>query len=514
MKLARWQRMMFLLAICLGVAVLLAGSAGAVEVTPAAGPAVVTGQAIEKSLAVGESVILDFQGLTRAAISDPAVADVVVLTTAQLLVNGKAQGSTTLYIWDKRGRWTYLLSVTKAPSRVAKLLPRINAEIGLPGVTATEVGGVLVLEGTVTSAAQSARAEAIASIYSKEVKNLIQVEAEAAAQPTPRISAQEVQKILGPSYKVSEIAPGTYSVDGAVLPADARRVKEEVFPAIEKLGVNIVSLLSIEAPRVRQLLVRAKIVDIDKSAVGDLGLDWGHNRLTTTTTSSVNPDTGQVSTSTGSQTTFVPNEMLFGESLLGPREHRLLDGGPILRLERFGARLQALVTQNRARILSEPNLLVKEGENASILVGGEIPIPVAQPAGATTPAVTVDWKKFGVELTVEGRVLEDGQSIDLVVMPSVSSLDFGNAITVSGITLPAMRKRSAETRVQIKHGQTLVIGGLFSSEDSKQLRKVPFLGDIPILGEFFKSRHNVRRESELMIFVTPEIVKQASSGGA
>lgn len=506
---------MFLLAICLGVAVLLAGSAGAVEVTPAAGPAVVTGQAIEKSLAVGESVILDFQGLTRAAISDPAVADVVVLSTAQLLINGKAQGSTTLYIWDKRGRWTYSLSVMKAPSRVAQLLPRINAEIGLPGVTATEVGGVLVLEGTVTSAAQSARAEAIASIYSKDVKNLIQVEAEAAAQPKPRISAQEVQKILGPSYKVSEIAPGTYSVDGAVLPADARRVKEEVFPAIEKLGVNIVSLLSIEAPRVRQLLVRAKIVDIDKSAVGDLGLDWGHNRLTTTTTSSVNPDTGQVSTSTGSQTTFVPNEMLFGESLLGPREHRLLDGGPILRLERFGARLQALVTQNKARVLSEPNLLVKEGDTGKIVIGGEIPIPVAQPGGAgvVTP-VTVEWREFGVILTISGRVLEDGQSIDLVVNPVVSSLDFGNAITISNTIIPAIRKRSAETRVQIMNGQTLVIGGLFQSEDSKQLRKIPFLGDIPILGEFFKSRHKVKTESELMIFVTPEIVKQASSGGA
>jgi len=505
---------MFLLAICLGVAVLLAGSAGAVEVTPAAGPAVVTGQAIEKSLAVGESVILDFQGLTRAAISDPAVADVVVLTTAQLLVNGKAQGSTTLYIWDKRGRWTYLLSVTKAPSRVAKLLPRINAEIGLPGVTATEVGGVLVLEGTVTSAAQSARAEAIASIYSKDVKNLIEIQA-APAPPKPKMTAREVQKILGPSYKVSEIAPGTYSVEGVVLAADAERVKREVFPAIEKMGVNIVSLLSVEAPRVRQLLVRAKIVDIDKSAVGDLGLDWGHNRLTTTTTSSVNPDTGQVSTSTGSQTTFVPNEMLFGESLLGPTEHRLLDGGPILRLERFGARLQALVTQNRARVLSEPNLLVKEGDTGKIVIGGEIPIPVAQPggAGAVTP-VTVEWREFGVILTISGRVLEDGESIDLVVMPSVSSLDFGNAITVSGITLPAIRKRSAETRVQIMNGQTLVIGGLFQSEDSKQLRKIPFLGDIPILGEFFKSRHKVKTETELMIFVTPEIIKQASSGGA
>jgi len=482
-----------LLAACLAVALTFAAGAQAVEVTAAPGGAVVSGQAVEKSLAVGESLILDFQGLTRAAISDPAVADVVVLSTAQLLINGKAPGGTLLYVWDKKGRWTYRLSVSKAPSRIAALLPKINAEIGIPTVRATLVNEVVVLEGTAASAAQAARAEAIASIYAKEVKNLIEVQAEA---PKAKVSLADVQAACGPSYKVAAIAPDTYAVEGQVTAKDAKRI-EAILEALGK-EVKIVNLLT-PAP-VRQIIVRAKVVDVDKSALKDLGVDWGRNERATT-------ETGDV------KFTFFPNEIFLGESLAGSSEHGVLDGGPIRRLQFFGARLQALVTENKARILSEPNLLVREGEKANILVGGEIPIPIAQATGAAVPAITVQWKEFGVRLAIEGYIMTDGKSIDLVVVPEVSSLDFGNAITVSGIVLPALKTRRAETRVQVLNGQTLVIGGLFQSEDSKQLRKVPFLGDIPILGEFFKSRHNIRRESELMIFVTPEIVEQATAGG-
>jgi pilus assembly protein CpaC len=478
---------------CLAVAITFAAGARAVEVTPAPAGVVVSGQAVEKSLAVGESLILDFQGLTRAAISDPAVADVVVLSTAQMIINGKAPGSTLLYVWDKKGRWTYRLSVSKAPSRIAALLPKINAEIGIPTVRAMLVNDVVVLEGTATSAAQAARAEAIASIYAKEVKNLIEVQAE---PPRAKVSLQDVQAACGPSYKVTAIAPDTYAVEGQVTAKDARRI-EAILEALGK-EVKIVNLLT--PPPVRQIIVRAKVVDVDKSALRDLGLDWGRNERSTSTTGDV-------------KFTFFPNEIFFGESLVGAAEHAINDGGPIRRLQFFGARLQALVTENKARILSEPNLLVREGEKANILVGGEIPIPIAQASGATAAAITVQWKEFGVRLAIEGNIMADGKSIDLVVVPEVSSLDFGNAITVSGITLPALKTRRAETRVQVLNGQTLVIGGLFQSEDAKQLRKIPFLGDIPIIGEFFKARHNVRRESELMIFVTPEIVEQGAAGG-
>jgi len=503
MQRMNWKKRVILILVGLTAWVVVAGSAAAAaEIPMPSGPPVVAGTAVQRSLAVGESVILDFQELKRAAISDPNIADVVVVSTSQLLMSGKSAGSTVLYVWDKRGRWTYQIKVSPTPSRLPEVISRVNAEIGVPTIRATEHEGVLVLEGTATSAYQARRAETIAGIYAKDVKSLIEVAPE---PPKPGISLEGMQSALGPAVTVKAIGPTTFAVEGSV-PAEQRDRITKILEAVSK-EVNVVNLLSITPPPVRQILVRAKVVDIDKSALKDLGVEWGRNILATTTSS--NALTGETSTTSGIR--FVPNELLFGESLLGPSEHLPLDGGPIFRLDRFGARLKALITENKARILSEPNLLVKEGEKASILVGGEIPIPVAQSTGAAIPSVSVEWKEFGVRLAIQGNVLPDGKTVDLMVAPEVSTLDFGNAISVGGIVLPALKSRKAETKVQIKNGQTLVIGGLFSSEDSKQLRKIPFLGDIPILGELFRSHSTVRRESELMIFVTPEIVPVEAS---
>jgi pilus assembly protein CpaC len=136
-----------------------------------------------------------------------------------------------------------------------------------------------------------------------------------------------------------------------------------------------------------------------------------------------------------------------------------------------------------------------------------------QTGTATTAAgaVTVEWREFGVKLTMKGTVTADGKSIDLDVTPEVSSLDFGNAIVVSGIVLPALRTRRAHSVLHMADGQTLVIGGLYQVEWSKTVRKIPLLGDLPIIGELFKRTDKQRRETELVILVTPEIVTEASA---
>jgi len=230
------------------------------------------------------------------------------------------------------------------------------------------------------------------------------------------------------------------------------------------------------------------VVDVDKSALREVGIDWG-----------------------GLDAIGVHDQpILFGEVSTGP--YALDEAGPIRRLEALSARLKALVTNNRARILAEPNLLVVEGETAEILVGGEIPIPVVQTvAGAAAAAVTVEWKEFGVKLAIKGNVGVDGKSIDLDVTPEVSSLDWVNAVTFSNITVPALRTRRAHTVLHMNDGQTLVIGGLYQVEWSKSVRKIPLLGDLPILGELFKSTRKERRETELVILVTPKIVTEASA---
>ncbi|MCL6630624.1 MAG: type II and III secretion system protein family protein, partial [Armatimonadetes bacterium] len=173
----------------------------------------------------------------------------------------------------------------------------------------------------------------------------------------------------------------------------------------------------------------------------------------------------------------------------------------------IGARIRALQQQNKARILSEPNLLVLDGREANILVGGEIPVPVVQSAGVGSAAsVTVEYKEFGVRLRILPTLTGDDR-LQLKVMPEVSTLDFANAVEFSGFRIPALRTRRAETIVNVRDGQSLIIGGLIQNETSKLVKQIPVLGDLPIIGELFKSRSFVNNETELVIIITPQIVK-------
>jgi pilus assembly protein CpaC len=194
---------------------------------------------------------------------------------------------------------------------------------------------------------------------------------------------------------------------------------------------------------------------------------------------------------------------------------RFVDQPWLIRAERgvdnvldFGAQVEALTSQNYAQVLSEPNLLVDDGGEAEIQVGGEIPVPISQPGGGGVSTVTVEWKPFGVLLKIQPTILEDGEKINLKLSPEVSSLDFGNAVTLGGFVIPALRKRTATTVVTMADGNTLVIGGLLQTDDVSTVRAIPLLSKIPIIGELFKRREKQRTESELIISVTPEIVRE------
>ncbi len=173
--------------------------------------------------------------------------------------------------------------------------------------------------------------------------------------------------------------------------------------------------------------------------------------------------------------------------------------------------MDALINDDLARVLSEPNLLVNDGEEASMLVGGEIPIPVPQTGGGGA-GVTIEYKKYGVELIITPRILPGGQQIELEVKPSVSSLDYANALTMQGFNIPALRKREASTTVTVADGQTLIIGGLVQREQSLNISKIPILGDLPIIGELFKHKEFKDGKTELVILVTPQIMQGGPSG--
>jgi pilus assembly protein CpaC len=167
--------------------------------------------------------------------------------------------------------------------------------------------------------------------------------------------------------------------------------------------------------------------------------------------------------------------------------------------------IKALQQKNLLQILAEPNVMALEGREASFLAGGEFPFPVLQPSAAGS-AVTIQFREFGVRLNFTPTVMEDG-SIRLKVAPEVSSLDFANALNIQGFLIPALSSRKAQTEVELKDGQSFAIAGLIDNRLTEIASKVPLLGDIPILGNLFKSRSTNKNNSELMVLITPRVVK-------
>ena len=165
--------------------------------------------------------------------------------------------------------------------------------------------------------------------------------------------------------------------------------------------------------------------------------------------------------------------------------------------------LSILEGNGLARVLAEPSLTALSGQSANFLSGGEIPIPVPQSYGN----VTIEYKPFGIGLTVTPTVLADDRIV-LKVAPEASDLDFTNAVTLNGVSVPAITTRRADTMVELGDGESFVIGGLVSSSTVSNLNKVPILGDLPILGAFFKNVNYQQNEKELVIVVTPHLVRR------
>jgi pilus assembly protein CpaC len=173
--------------------------------------------------------------------------------------------------------------------------------------------------------------------------------------------------------------------------------------------------------------------------------------------------------------------------------------------------ISALETQGLVRRLAEPNLITLSGDPARFLAGGEFPVPVAATTLGGIPTITIEFKKFGVELEFLPTVLSRGV-INLRVEPSVSELDYANAVTVSGTTIPALTKRDARTTVELRDGQSFAIAGLLQTRSAKQLEQVPWIGSVPVLGSLFRSAGYLQNETDLVIIVTPRLVSPAVPG--
>lgn len=374
---------------------------------------------------VGKSLLINTsERLKRVSVTDPAVADIDVVTPTQILVHGRSAGEVSLLIWDEleRSRSFDLrvdVDVTAAAEEEKSVFPDEQ-------IIVTPSRSAIVLSGHVSDESVAKRAEAIATAYSKNVVNVL-----------------------------------TFGPTGA-----------------------------------QEVLLEVKFAEVDRSATTQLGINifstGAGNTIGTITTGqyggfpaqTITDSTGNTS---GNITTNETISDVLNLFLFNPNIH-------------LGVVIKALEQKSLLQILAEPNLIAVNGKEASFLAGGEFPFPIVQPGQGFT-AVTIQFKEFGVKLRFKPVIMPNG-NIHLNVTPEVSTLDFADALTISGFTVPALSTRRAETEFEIQDGQSFVIAGLMDNRVTNIMNKIPGLGDIPILGAFFRSKSLQKSNAELMVLCT------------
>jgi len=438
------------------------------------------------TLEEGTGRLFSVEGLVRVAVADPRVLGVVPVSSRELLATARAAGRTTMYIWDRANRvWAYAVQVTPAPDRLAALRHLFETVIPKAAITVTEVpadaasaGGSVASIGPGVSgglppsgvsahvgSGQDAVASQSGSLAPDFRPSLPSV---GAGNPT----GIQSQGSSPQGYQRPFPSSSAVVLSGSVETQMDRQRAEEIARAFVS---TVVDLLVVRRPV--QIKLQVEVVELDRSAARSLGVTWGGGEEAPGAAPSLNGGLYNLQLITSPGTGTAGLDLLI-------------------------AQLQALVQQGRAKLLAEPSLVVMAGTTASMLLGGQVPIPIAGPNGS----VTVEYKDFGVILTARPDYQDDGR-VFMQVEPEVSTLDFTDAIRVSGFTIPALRVRRAQTTVSMLPAETLVLGGLLQHQDSASMQKLPLLGDLPVIGPLFRSTQFQREETDLVIFVTPLVVE-------
>ncbi len=268
---------------------------------------------------------------------------------------------------------------------------------------------------------------------------------------------------------------------------------ERVLAIASTLG-KVVNLLRVEIPPAEsQILVKVRFTSVDCSASRDLAAGFANGSFNQTTAIGTgNP----ISTDGGRSFTLTDAVNIF----LFRRDINLL------------ATIKALESKSLLETLAEPTVPAINGKPASFLAGGQFPFPMIQPgSNGSGTAITLAWREYGVRLNFLPVITPRG-TIRLQVAPEVSSLDYAHAVTLQGFTVPGLATRRVDTEIELESGQSFVIAGLIDNQTTQNLSKIPGIGDIPVIGKLFQSKSVTRNNGELLVIVTPEIVRPIPSG--
>jgi len=409
------------------------------EPTPAANQAQDSSEPQALHLLVGRSLVITSPSrIKRVSLADPDIAEALVVSPTQVLVNGKKPGGVSLLVWDETDQSQAF---------------EVSVDIDVLGLS-----------------------QKIHEVF-----------------PTENVHIDTSKDVVILSGKISSSV-----------------VADKILEVVKGAAPKVTSMMEVPPPPTGEILLQVRFAEVDRAALTQLGVNILSTGLGKTIGSiSTNQFGGTGSWNLNDSFPVRGPQPTTGEKFNVSQIASALNiflFNPNIHL---GVAIQALQAKNLFQILAEPNLMTESGKEASFLAGGEFPYPVVQSVGggtATSPAISITFKEYGIRLSFTPILMADG-TIHLKVKPEVSTLDYSNAIVVSGFTLPALSTRRVESDMNLSDGQTFAIAGLVDNRVTELLNKIPGIGDIPILGKLFQSKSLNKTKNELLVIVTPHIVR-------
>jgi pilus assembly protein CpaC len=441
--------------------------------------------AIPVDVTVGKETILNLkEPSTRVSVADPAIVGIVLISPSEIIINGKKPGITSLIIWDKEEKPTFFdvivykerlvefekEKVDALTNKIKEIAPDSDVKIEMAGDT-------LVLNGTAKNRLVLDKIEKIAMLYGTKGCSGI-----SRGCSLPAGCAQA---------GAQEVTPGQGFV--------SVNVAQQAMQQAQTTGTGALCVLNlITMPEAQQVILEVKVAQIDKTKLKQLGISFFAKEKNYEFAAP-----GLFTTPSGTLSGNAPGIGGFDLSTLSPQ----------IGVSHFpsgvAAVLQALQQKGLGKILAEPNLIVRSGENGNFLVGKRIPIQTVYGVGvAATPSIT--YEEVGIRINFAPEVLETG-AIRLKINPAeVSSV--ARYIAFQGIVAPEIDTRTVNTSVDLREGESLILAGLLSEDMKENIQKVPILADIPILGALFRSTRKELDQTELAFFITPRLVKPFAPG--
>jgi len=436
------------------------------------------------SVQTAHSVLLQTPGLTRVAVGDGRIAGVVPIGSSQLVINGKAPGHTTVFIWESGRRVSYEVTVTE--QQVDQIAQMLRTSIDEPNVQVVSFNSSVVVRGVVADGAHFQMLSDILSRFDKyaQQQKYTIVNAVTVAHPLGDLQ-HDLSGIPGAAgIRVDPDGKGNVIVSGHV--HDAQTVAAILEHARGLAGPYLASdgklINRISTDTNSMIDIKVYVLEVDRTAASNLGVQLQAATFTGPNTYSLGTPSFPVVESPGG----IGNAFKIG---------------PFFRAVTLAPTLNLMLQENHARLLSSPDLVTTPGTAATFLVGGSIPIPISSGLGA----VSIQYEQFGVQLNVTPTLLGNG-SVEALIAPDISDLDFADGVSQNGFVIPALKESKLSTDVITQPGESIIMGGMVRRVESRFIQKIPILGDLPILGKLFRSVSYQNNQSDVVFVMTPVVI--------